>query len=388
MLVVLSIKKRGYYQVNISKLKQGMVFKNYKELCIFLEMPIRDGKSKKLQLAELERFVEFHKVGNKFIVDEVLKVPAEKVDKRKDPMKKSNNATYSNDIQALIISILAGADGHTVFFPTNRLLKVLDMVNCNYNEAKAHIPKLAELTRVPEAYCYDFFNTNNVQLKKKLMTALKGLRNRALIMFQETISVCVLVQDVEFTALGDIKVNPKDKKKSLNNYHREHREATELEQKIILRTEEEVLEEFKCSTLQYVFLTGRWNEFQKKVNTRLIEKANIEYYYDSYRIVYNLDSISKAHLKQLEMDEKESIKNNLNSNIKKMVGNYAKTNNKRASKKENKNTIEELQATSSYVDHMNVLNNVVISRDAKDIRKDLVKPLVKAEQVSFNDMPF
>ena len=150
------------------KLKQGMEFKSYKALCEFLGVPPTGGRVKKLFLEELGRYVEYHKVGNKIIIDEVLNVPIAKVDKRKDKNKKSNNAMYSNDIQALIISLLAGADGHKKYLPVNRMLHLLDMVNQNYSEARRNIPKLAELTLVPESYCYDFFNTNNIQLKNKL----------------------------------------------------------------------------------------------------------------------------------------------------------------------------------------------------------------------------
>lgn len=373
--------------MQIDKLTQGMEFKNYKALCDFLEIEYKIGKAKQFQMAEIERFVEMHKVGNKIIIDEVLAMPVEKIDKRKDPKKISNNSTYSKDIQALIISLLAGSDGHAVYIPVNRMLRVLDMVNCNYSEAKKAIPKLSEITQVPESYCYDFFNNNNIQLKKKVETALKGLANRALVSYKQSISVCVLVNDIEFTSTGDIKVTPSSKKECVSTYHREHREATELEEKMILRAKEEVLEEFRCSTLQYVFLTGRWAEFQKKVNALLLERANIEYYYDSYKIIYNADSIDKAYLKQLEQEERTLISNNLNSNIIKMINKNSSTIHKRALRKEIPNTIELLQATDNYETHVKTLSEVVIKKDAKDIRRELKKPLkTKVEQVTFDDV--
>lgn len=371
--------------MQIDKLKQGMEFKNYKALCEFLGVKPKTGKAKQLQMLDLERFVELHKIGNKIIVDEVLTMPAEKNDKRKDPKKISNNSTYSKDIQSLIVSLLAGTEGHAVYLPVNRMLRVLDMVNCNYSEAKKAIPKLSEITQVPEAYCYDFFNNNNIQLKKKIETALKGLANRALVSYKQSISVCVLVSDIEFTSTGDIKVNPKSKNECVGAYHREHREATELEEKMILRAKEEVLEEFKCSTLQYVFLTGRWAEFQKKVNALLLERANIEYYYDCYKIIYNADSINKAYLKQLELEERALISNNLNKNIVKMINKNTATIHARAVKKEFPNTIELLQASKKYKEHVNTLNEIVIKKDAKDIRKELKKPL-KTEQIKFDNV--
>ena len=367
--------------MRIDKLIQGMEFKNYKVLCEFLEIKCTNGKAKKLQMLELERFVEYHKCGNAIIIDEVLKVPVEKIDKRKDSNKVSNNSKYSKDIQELIISMLAGADGNTVYLPTNRMLRLLDMVNNNYSEAKKHIPKLAEITNIPEAYCYDFFNTNNVQLKSKLETALRGLRNRALVIWKKSTTICQLVADIEINQLGEVVVTDEVK------YHREHREATEEEEQLILRTEEEVLNKFNCVTLQYVFLTGRWNEFQKEVNRRLLRLANIEYYYDSYKIVYNKNSINKAHLKQLTYEERKKVTDNLNTNIFKMINNHANTLNKRAVSKEIKNTVELLQSTNEYKEHVSTLNDIVIKKGAKDITKELKKPLIQ-EQITFENMPF
>lgn len=366
------------------KLKQGMEFKSYKALCEFLGIKVKTGKARQLFMEELGRYVEYHKVGNKIIIDEVLNVPIAKVDKRKDKNKRSNNAMYSNDIQALIISLLAGADGNTVFLPVNLMLRVLDMVNCNYAEAKRNVPKLAELTLVPETYCYDFFNTNNVQLKNKLETALKGLKRRSLVFSQECISVCVLEADVEFTALGDIKVNPVNKKEGSISYVKKHREATKEEEKLILHTGFITLEEMGYTSQQQVFFSGRWAEYQKRVNKKLFELANIEYYYDSYRLTYNSDDISKVHLIQLKQEEKEAIKSNLNKNINKMIKSYANTNHKRAKSKK----LDEIQSSDTYVGYMETLSDIVIKKGAKDIRAELKKPLKKPEQVTFENMPF
>lgn len=376
--------------MKFEKLKRGMEFKNYKALCEFLDIKPTTGKSRQLFMEELGRYVEFHKVGNKIVIDEVLKVVVKKVDKRKDPAKKSNNAMYSNDIQSLIINLLAGADGHTVYLPINRMLRILDMVNCNYAEARKSIPKLSEITCVPESYCYEFFNTNNVQLKNKLETALRGLRRRALVMYQECFSVCVLEANAQYNEMGDLKVNPMNKKQGSITYTRVHREATKEEVKMILNAEFIVLEEMKFSTQQYVFLSGRWGEYQKKVNEKLLEMANIEYYYDSYKLIYNLNDVTKVYLRQLEQDERESISNNLNKNINSMVVKHAKTIHNRAKKKELLNANDVVQASNEYVNHMNTLTGVVIDKNAKDIRKELKKPVKKKdyEQLTLENMPF
>ena len=50
-------------------------YKNYKELCVAMDWKIADGNSKKKQLKELESLCEYHKEGNKFVIDEVYDTP-------------------------------------------------------------------------------------------------------------------------------------------------------------------------------------------------------------------------------------------------------------------------------------------------------------------------
>ena len=60
------------------------------------------------------------------------------------------------------------------------------------------------------------------------------------------------------------------------------------------------------------------------------------------------------------------------------------------SKKEKLNAIDVLQADDNYVTHTGTLNSIVIDKRAKDIRKELKKPVKKKkyEQVTLEDMPF
>ena len=58
-------------------------YKNYKELCGILEEPIKGGKSKQLQMKDFERYFEFHKEGNKIVIDNIFSEEKEKIDMRK-----------------------------------------------------------------------------------------------------------------------------------------------------------------------------------------------------------------------------------------------------------------------------------------------------------------
>lgn len=54
---------------------QGEVYKSYKDLCAWLNIPCKGGNAKKAQLKELQRFFKWKEEGNKFIITEILNQP-------------------------------------------------------------------------------------------------------------------------------------------------------------------------------------------------------------------------------------------------------------------------------------------------------------------------
>lgn len=103
--------------MNINKLKVGQVIKNYKELCTLLGIEPCAGNSKKSQLKELERFISYHKEGNKFIVDEIYTNVKEKEDLRKYNGGDNNSIEYIKNIEVLILNLLAEENSGKYFCP-------------------------------------------------------------------------------------------------------------------------------------------------------------------------------------------------------------------------------------------------------------------------------
>ena len=129
----------------------------------------------------------------------------------------------------------------------------------------------------------------------------------------------------------------------------------------------------KCTSLQHVFLSGRWDDFQGRVRRTLKSEANILYYYDSYKITVNEEAIQSedTRIRTLESQERLKIGTNLNKNICQMLVNNANTLHKRAVSKDKPNMYEELHATQEYNQYNKILNDTVIKKGAKDIRKEL-----------------
>ena len=52
-------------------LKEGMVFKNYRDLCRFISAKITDGNSRRIQLEKWSKYFSHVKDGNKYIITKV-----------------------------------------------------------------------------------------------------------------------------------------------------------------------------------------------------------------------------------------------------------------------------------------------------------------------------
>jgi len=66
---------KGYKMYNIDKLSVGMEFNSYTKLCEFLELEIKSGAPLKRQKDELKRFIDWNRIGNKYIISEIYKTP-------------------------------------------------------------------------------------------------------------------------------------------------------------------------------------------------------------------------------------------------------------------------------------------------------------------------
>lgn len=133
--------------MNISSLKENQVVKNYKELCSILEIKAEAGNSKKAQLKELERFINYHKEGNRFIIDEVYKEVKEKLikDKSKEMIIFNiNKGNYSKEMFPLVKDFV-GINSSEVYFSRSYMMDSLKLKNNNYNIAYNDPEKFAKI---------------------------------------------------------------------------------------------------------------------------------------------------------------------------------------------------------------------------------------------------
>lgn len=333
--------------MEIKKLKNGIIIKNYKELCSLLNIPIKAGDSKKAQLKEFERYCKYRKDGNSFIIDEVYKIPKEKVDNTgKSEGSRGNNSLYSEDIQFLILNILAEEAGGSVNVSCSRLLGLLNLVNENYINGEKNIKELSEMTNVPVANCLDFYMFSRNNLRVKLESALNGLERKRLIIWEKIFFVDIIE-----------KVNEK--------INHTHRAATDTEKRKILKAETTTLKEMGYETVPYIS-SEKMKEFRNKVNDKLEKDGlDIPYYYKSYNITFNIAPIK---------EEIEKVVMRLNKNVINSIEKEANVRHDRAMRKyeelldmggENDGSIKfsKLHYEEDYVQYAGKLTDILIRLD-------------------------
>ena len=339
--------------MNISNIQVGQVFRNYKELCSALCVPVKGGKGKTIQHKEFKRYFNYEKNGHKYIITDIYITIKEKEDGRRNN-KGGNNIVFADDIERLILYLLKNSDSEQISLSRGRLYKSLNMINDNYLDGRNHIPKLSELVNLPKEVIYDFYDTSNTTLRNTVERNLRRLRSRALIMWETTTTVATYDVEIDNNEIGQpIVKNGSDIDFDVDFTHRI---ATDKEKKLILKCEKEVMNEIGNNTLQGVFLSGNWRLFKSMVEKKLREVSNIVYYYDTYTITFNSDDV-EAEYEKLTSEQRKEISKNINSNIIKSHMKSTKTRNTTSKNKlkasfgeaKNKKTLE-LRASETYVE--------------------------------------
>ncbi len=221
---------------------------------------------------------------------------------------------FADDIEKLILNILASSKDDTITIARGQLYKMLNMCNENYLLGRSNISKLSEIIEIPKASIYEFYDNNSSKLRDTVERNLRRLRSRALITWNNTITVAVTEVDLELNEFGEPIY---DKKTKSIRYKTKtvHRVADKFEKKAILKYEHEVLKEMGIDTIQKVFLLGKWKQFKQQVENKLHENgSNIDYYYDTYTITFNNEDV-KNYVKKLSDNSIKDIKNNINHNM-------------------------------------------------------------------------
>lgn len=127
------------------ELYEGQVIKNYKVLCEeFLKVSPTKGNGRNYHFKELERYCEYHKEGQKIIIDKVFKKPKEKIDTKSKTgiMARINQGEYSKEVFPMVRNFVA-KNPELECISKGKLLKELSLKNSNYDIARKYPKEVA-----------------------------------------------------------------------------------------------------------------------------------------------------------------------------------------------------------------------------------------------------
>lgn len=378
--------------MNLLNIKVGDSYKNYKELCAVLEEKVKTGNSKKSQIKEWERYFDYEIEGHKYIIKMIYDLPLEKIENRGGAR---HILLHSNRMDHVLMYILneQKTEGE-LFLPIHSLLKELNMINVNYSFANINRQKASKYLNIEKAIVEEFFDTTTKTFRNNIESMLNRLESKVLIFWSKVKTVCVAEVLTAFNELdnvkarADISIDEYDNEvvtlSPVVNVIREFRPATDEEIELILRIEGEVMDQLNCKNKQELIIKDKWKQFIKAVNDELFDKTNILFYYDSYKIVRNIDRLARE-VEKLENFLNDEVANTINKVMLNIdVQNQLSINMERRSNSAiqkvvfgDTNTRTELRTKENYLDNGTSMINTFINMGYPDIRNEMKKTKFK-----------
>lgn len=284
-------------------MEKGMIFKNYKELCAYMGWVVGTGTQKKAQLKELDTICEWHKEGNKIVIDEVFEEKKKKVDKR------ASSSKYINPIEVVLLYSLKNKEGE-VYLSTTQLAMLLEMFNENFNLLKDDIYKIADDYRIEVNLLKSFAVNSRAETNKIIRRALKSMKSNFVIDY-----------------IQGIVVVTKDGKKRI---------GTTEEIKTITRIKNEELKIMGFHSVSSLTFYNKTFDFNKRVKNRLEMEGldYIDYFFDGYVII----SHNKTIAEEIDKKKKEIEALNLNISISERMREFALNRHEKALKSDKDKT--------------------------------------------------
>lgn len=329
--------------MDISKLKEGMVIKNYTELSHLLGIKKTGGDYKKKRLSELKDLVEFEQDGFKFIINKIYS----KQEVVKNEIRRGRKSLYATMIEVLLLDELSKNETSMLITKYN-LMNKIGLTNPNYKICYNNQDALANYLDMEVEYINEFYRVNENNITKILNTTLHNISRKGLIFSNETIMV-----------------------KPLNE--RLHRQATDDEITGILGIESRAKEICNIGASEsikkhvYFMKNKKLNSLIKEM---LMEELKLEFYYEALKIILNDKYIVKEKISLTDFILSENEKLNELEKLNSTFGNNVITNaNNRHLASIDKRSYS-IRNNQQYVDHFKLLVSKLIDLDSGNINLD------------------
>lgn len=300
----LNISKLQAYITNNISLAENNSVRNYKTMCDLLEEEPTDGNSRKAQINRWKRYFEFHKEGQKFVIDEIYEEPFPT-----DDARKRREGLYVKYIELLLLEFLSKQADYKVTLGNKEMYRILGMTNDRYDirnrmgSAKANEilrqtimnneDKFA-FTNSPKVSNFDinnFYFRAEQKLNRILYSALRSMKDRFLIDYKKVNIIAEYNED--------------------DSQHLDYRESNAYEDKILLEAKNKIIKEMGYDNMTEIMLRYKCDDFYEKFNEYIKEEYGWEKCYPQLRVVY-IDDIAKQiplkaeEIKKLSIEDKRT----------------------------------------------------------------------------------
>jgi len=273
------------YELVKNNLYVCLVVKNYKLMCHLLQQEQKTSNSKKAQHKEWQRYFDYEKQGQKYIITEIYTEPLAKNDKR----ALGNGSIYVPHIELILLNYLSKQEGFTAILTLKKLFLLMGMINPKYIEENKDMLK-ARNEHITDYQINHFYQRTYQKLRKIIFDSLRNLKNRCLIDYEELTMINIIEPDI----YGILRTNI--------------RSADDEEKKNIMAAKKIILDEMGLESITLVHLKFKHVEFYNKVNMLLKDKYNINYVYTDIKILFTKEHIIKA-LEQAELNMQKLMLN-------------------------------------------------------------------------------
>lgn len=282
-------------------IKEGHIFKNWKEVCSHFGWKETGGDYKKAKLKEFDTMYRWHRSGNKIVIDEIYEKQLIKEDGRRD------KAIYVDPIKTILFYSLKDFKGE-LYFSLSNFTQILEMFNASFYELSFsdNYEVYAEGIGVDVSILKGFKIGSKREAQRIVDRALNSMKSQRIIDYVK----------------GRIIVTNKQ----------EYRLASVEERKLIQEIEKEELTKLSCYNMASLKFKGLESKFYSNVKKRFSEEGldYIDYTFNGYSIVSHDKTISE----EIEKIEKEVNVDTLKLLFKERLITFAESNNKREIQKE------------------------------------------------------
>lgn len=170
---------KGKFTPDVSKLQEGMLIKNYAVFCELVGQSKTTGCSKKAQLAEWQRYIEYERDGQKFFIIKIKDIPDAPNEHR------VRQGLYVAYIEYLLMKYLANQNGYEITITKRELYLLLGMTSKRLFDNTLKTQYMDNRDDAEKAEVLSFYHRAEEKLNSIIISALNSMQGRYLIKYNK-----------------------------------------------------------------------------------------------------------------------------------------------------------------------------------------------------------